>query len=192
MSADNSSTRDTLPTFRYHSDPIGTGSVEASGRTCIACGEAKGYIYVGPVYSEQDIQDIEESVCPWCIADGTAHSLFAAEFTDMAGIGRGEGWDEVPVAVQEEVAYRTPGFNTWQGDAWFTHCGDAAAFLGPMGRDELETQGPAAVEAIRAESGYEGDDWRDYYEGLERDGSPTAYLFRCLSCGAYGGFSDVD
>ena len=186
---DNTPQDRSLPAFKYHPDPVGTGSIEPSEQTCVACGKARGYIYVGPTYCDEEI---EEAVCPWCIADGTAHRLFDAEFTDMAGIGGREGWDEVPASVQEEVAYRTPGFNAWQGEAWFTHCGDAAAFLGPMGRAELEALGPAAIEAIRAETGYTGEDWEDYFEGLEREGSPTAYLFRCLHCGAYGGFSDFD
>jgi uncharacterized protein CbrC (UPF0167 family) len=36
----------------------------------------------------------------------------------------------VPADVVEEVAHRTPGFSTLQQARWWTHCGDAAAFLG--------------------------------------------------------------
>ena len=49
---------------------------------CVCCGERRGYIYAGPVYSERELSD---SLCPWCIADGSAHSRFGAEFTDAAG-----------------------------------------------------------------------------------------------------------
>ena len=58
-----------LPTFRYHPDPIGTGSLEGSDRKCVCCGRARGYIYVEPVFSEQDLHD---QICPWCIASGAA------------------------------------------------------------------------------------------------------------------------
>ena len=78
--------QETLPTFRYHPDPIATGSIEASDTECVACKRARGHIYTGPVYSEEELDNL---ICPWCIADGTAHELFDAEFTDMASIGGG-------------------------------------------------------------------------------------------------------
>ncbi len=102
----------------------------------------------------------------------------------------------MPTAVQEAVAFRTPGFTSWQGEHWFTHCGDAAAFLGPMGRKELRKLGTEAVKVIRQdamkEMDVDADEWDEYFAGLEKDGSPTAYLFRCLHCGALGGYSDFE
>jgi uncharacterized protein CbrC (UPF0167 family) len=44
--------------------------------------------------------------CPWCIADGTAHSKFGAQFNEV-------GVDAAPES-REEVQFRTPGFPTWQ------------------------------------------------------------------------------
>lgn len=67
-----------------------------------------------------------------------------------------------------------------------------AVFLGPAGKEELQALGPAAVEAIRSESGFEGEDWRQYLDALDRDGSPTAYAFRSGRCGRVGGYSDCD
>jgi uncharacterized protein CbrC (UPF0167 family) len=52
-----------LPTFRYHPDPVRTGSVESWIGTCDICHEARGYRYTGPIYSEKDG---EPDVCPWC------------------------------------------------------------------------------------------------------------------------------
>jgi uncharacterized protein len=176
-----------LPRFPYHPDPIATGSVVASDAVCQACGQARGYIYTGPVYAEEDLDD---AFCPWCIADGTTQARFDAEFTDVAGIGGYGAWEKVPDAVREEVAYRTPGFNGWQSERWFTHCGDAAALLAIVGRKELDTFGPEAVEAIRIESGYTGAGWEAYYAALDRDHGPTAYIFRCRHCGLLGGYSD--
>jgi uncharacterized protein CbrC (UPF0167 family) len=176
-----------LPTFRYHPDPIATGSIEASDKICVACKQARGYVYVGPVYSERELDSL---ICPWCIADGTAHKLFDAEFTDIASIG--DGRNEVSDAIAEEVAYRTPGFSGWQQERWFTHCADAAAYMGAAGHDELAEFGPEAVESIRDEAGLSGTAWERYFNTLDKEGSPTAYVFRCLHCGAYGGYSDCD
>jgi uncharacterized protein CbrC (UPF0167 family) len=181
---------DPLPVFLYHPDPIATGSIEPSTTPCKVCGQARGYIYAGPVYTAHE-EDLDDAICPWCIADGSAHERFAAEFTDPASIG-GDDWDEVADAVIEAVAWRTPGFNAWQQERWFTHCADAAAFLGPMGYKQVARLGPALVKALQDEAGLEGADWKEYYRGLEKDGSPTAYVFRCLHCGTLGGYSDFD
>jgi uncharacterized protein CbrC (UPF0167 family) len=178
-----------LPTFRYHPDPIGTGSIVESPEECCACGEPRGFVYAGPVYAEEDLDD---ALCPWCIADGTAHEQFAAEFVDAAAIGGDGEWDAVPPETVEEVAYRTPGFSAWQQEKWFTHCGDAAAFLGPAGWAELKRFGQQAIDAIAEESGLEGDELEDYLHSLDRDGGPTAYMFRCRNCNRFGGYSDRD
>lgn len=179
-----------LPFFKYHPDPIVTGSIKPSDTTCVVCRKPRGYVYTGPVYC---IDEYVNCICPWCIADGTAHEKLDAEFTDLAGIGDCESCgDLVSEKIAEEVAYRTPGFSGWQQERWFTHCDDAAVFLGAVGYEELIAFGPEAVEAIRQDTGLEDEDWEDFFEGLDRDGSPTAYLFRCLHCGAYGGYQDCD
>jgi uncharacterized protein CbrC (UPF0167 family) len=36
----------------------------------------------------------------------------------------------------------------------------------------------------------DGVDWQGYLRALEKDGSPTAYIFRCLHCGRHLGYSD--
>jgi uncharacterized protein CbrC (UPF0167 family) len=180
-----------LPRFKYHSDPVATGSVIPSDTVCACCGQGRGFIYVGPVYGAE-ARGLRKRVCPWCIADGSAHEAHGVEFTDAGGIGgRHCGWDEVPSAVIEEVAYRTPGFSAWQQERWWTHCGDAADFLGPAGREEIERYDPELVEALRAAMSAMGDEtWQGYYQSLDKGGSPTAYVFRCLHCGKVGGYSD--
>jgi uncharacterized protein CbrC (UPF0167 family) len=176
-----------LPVFRYHPDPVATGSVVPSDRLCRCCGRARGFIYTGPTYAEADL---DNGLCPWCIATGAAHERFNATFTDPDRIGNTETWPSVPTEVADAVAYRTPGFQGWQEERWFTCCGDAGAFLGPKGRRELQEAGVEAVTAIREEIGYEGARWDEYFDDLNRDFGPTAYLFRCLHCGRLGGYSD--
>lgn len=178
-----------LPVFAYHPDPLSTGAVIPSGTTCICCEQARGFIYAGPVYAEEEYG---EELCPWCIADGSASSKLGVSFTDEAGIGGYGEWDQVPDGVVAEVALRTPGFSGWQQERWWTHCADAAAFLGRAGRAELEAAGEQAVEAIRSDTALSGAEWTDFFHALAKDGSPTAYLFRCRHCGAFGGYQDCD
>jgi uncharacterized protein len=183
-----------LPTFKYHPDPIKTGSIEPSPVECACCGEARGYIYSGPVYAEDELDD---RICPWCISDGSAHAKFGASFTDEAGVGGYPGgsaqWDKVTRAVIEETAFRTPGFSGWQQEQWWTHCGDGAEFLGRIGFGEASKHGPDLLEALAPAAGFATAAEREsYLRALDRDGSPTGYAFRCRHCGKLGGYSDSD
>src|SRR5512135_730287 len=106
-----------LPVFRYHPDPVRTGSVVASEKTCVCCSTARGYAYADVPYTEQDVEP--ETICPWCIADGSAHDKLDAEFIDAAAIP-----DDVPEEAIDEIAYRTPGYASWQGEVWLSCCDD--------------------------------------------------------------------
>jgi uncharacterized protein CbrC (UPF0167 family) len=176
-----------LPRFRYHPDPLGTGSVEITGVSCASCRQERHAVYTGPVYAETEL---DESLCPWCIADGSAHEAFDVEFIDAASIGR--GWEPVTEPIVDEVAYRTPGFAAWQQERWFTHCGDAAAFLGQADGNDLTGRWKSAAHLIRAESSLGKSEWADLLQQLAKGkaGSPTAYVFECLRCGQLGGYWD--
>ncbi|MGI9318781.1 MAG: CbrC family protein [bacterium] len=177
-----------LPKFKYHPDPLGTGSIIESEVTCECCKVSRGYIYTGPVYAEEELADC---ICPWCIADGSAHEVFDAEFADLDGVGDYGSWESVPQVVAEEVAFRTPGFSGWQQERWWTHCGDAAEFLGPVGSTEAEKMGIEFLKTIRNDAGMEEDPfWKDYLAALHVKNGPTAYAFRCRHCGKIGGYSD--
>jgi len=178
-----------LPTFKYHPDPLATGSLVAASETCPACGEARGYAYTGPVYTPRDVPG---KLCPWCIADGSAHQRLGATFTDDLGVGGYGDWGAVPETIVQEVCTRTPGFSGWQQERWWTHCGDAAAYLGAAGFAEVQAHGPEVIAQLQRDTGLEGAEWEEYLQALDREGSPTAYLFRCLHCGSVGGYSDCD
>jgi uncharacterized protein CbrC (UPF0167 family) len=177
---------DNLPRFRYHPDPLATGSFEFSSEECQVCRKRTGFAYSGGLYTELDLS----IVCPWCIADGSAHERFHVEFNDL-GIGdESRGWEAVPQNIKDEVLFRTPGFSGWQQERWLAHCDDAAEFLGPVGKAELEQFGPDAIESIRRDAGV-GTDWTLYLDSMDRQHGPaTAYLFRCLKCGTLLGYSD--
>jgi uncharacterized protein CbrC (UPF0167 family) len=166
-------------------DPVATGSVKASSVECVVCGQSRGYIYTGPVYAtEKD----DNEICPWCIADGSAADRLDAQFTDV-------GWgvpDDVPAAACEEIAQRTPGFVSWQQDHWLYHCADGCAFLGAVGRRDLDDC-PDALEVLLHENdqfGWIPEQSQRYVDSLDADGQPTAYLFSCLHCGVHLAFSD--
>src|SRR3954464_15575951 len=167
-----------LPIFKYHPDPLKTGSIKPSSAECVCCGKSRGYIYTGPVYA---IEEYDESICPWCIADGSAHARFAASFHDEPGVGGGGAWDEVPEEVVEEIAFRTPGFSGWQQEQWWTHCGDGAAFLGRVGYDDASRYGAELLDALAEGPSFaDAAERESYLRSLDHDGSPTGYAFRCL------------
>ena len=171
-----------LPSFRYHPDPVATGSVKPSGAVCECCGKARGFIYDGPTYGPREVGPL----CPWCIASGAAHEASGVSFTDTDEI-----IDEVPDDAVEEVETRTPGFSGWQQERWLGHHGDACAFLGPAGYSEVEAYGSPDLRAsLSWDLGWPEDEFAEYYVGLDREGQPTAYVFRCLHCGTLLGYSD--
>ncbi|MCT9108698.1 CbrC family protein [Streptomyces mirabilis] len=172
-----------LPEFPYHPDPVATGAVVPSDTTCVCCGQARGYLYTGPVYS---VDDLADRLCPWCIADGTAAGRYEATLTGGA-VG-----DDVPIEVFAAVAGRTPGFPGWQEPQWYVHCGDGTAFLGAVGAAELAAR-PDAIETLRQEAdgwGWPPDEVERHLSTLDKDGRPTAYLFRCRVCATHLAYSD--
>lgn len=46
-----------LPKFKYHPDPIQTGSVISSSETCTNCGKRRGFVYIGPIYGTEDTEE---------------------------------------------------------------------------------------------------------------------------------------
>jgi uncharacterized protein len=164
-----------LPTFRYHPDPVGTGSFVVADDRCLYCGAQPTYVYDGPIYASEE----PDPPCPRCIADGSFAARFDAEFTDPDPLS------DLDARIIDEVTKRTPGFAGWQQEQWKTHCGDAAAFLGPVGYSELLDH-PEALAFLRRDMGDES------VSALSRDASPTAYLFRCRHCGVELADWDVD
>ncbi|GIF64607.1 UPF0167 protein [Asanoa ishikariensis] len=172
--------------FRYHPDPIATGSAERAEHVCHVCGQHREVRYTGPIYGRR-----AENLCLDCIHSGEASRALGiggdevaqpADFTDAVGVP-----DDVPPEVVMEITRRTPGFVGWQQESWLFHCADGAAFLGPAGYRELAAH-PDAVDMIRADlrrSGWAEQYAEDFIRSLDRTGEPTAYLFRCLRCGAH-------
>lgn len=209
---------DQLPKFKYHPDPIKTGSIERSKNICESCGRKTGYVYTGTVFSEKEL---EEGICPWCIADGSAHKKFSATFNNCDWYPvPNKVWKGIKPEIIEEVENRTPGFSSWQGERWWAHCDDAAEFLGHAGKKEIKQFGNELIDYLKKEyitsrgdikearkraieylkktkqpskllkSGSLDEQWNDFFDNMEKDGSPTAYVFKCRKCGKLGGYYD--
>lgn len=167
-----------LPHFRYHPDPLASGSVVVSTAICRRCGEARGYVYTGPVYAEGDLED---ALCPWCIGDGSANGDLGAEFVDSEAFGEG-----TPEPAIDEITRRTPGYCAWQSEVWPDCCGDATAFLAPVGMTELQGAfrgfSGSVLNHIICDLGISGGAATRLLESLQRETGPTAYLFQCLHC----------
>jgi len=166
-----------LPAFCYHPDPVATGSVEASGTVCVCCGVARGFIYVAPVYGEKDLFD---SLCPWCIADGSAAAKLGASFADSHPLVKAG----VPESVVEEVSLRTPGYSCWQQEQWLAHCGDACEFHGDATVEDVANASAQTKQAWMAEYSQDEAGWKWVTEGYQPKADSALYKFKCRHCSA--------
>jgi uncharacterized protein len=136
-------------------------------------------IYTGPVYSEED--DLDDAICPWCIADGSAHEKYDATFHDEQDIP-----DDVSPDAVVQVATRTPGFHAWQSVEWPVCCDDLMAFIEPAGHGEIQRSHLGLegqiVTYIAHELGITGGAAHQHYRKLNRAHGPTAFIFKCVHC----------
>ena len=172
-----------LPSYRYHPDPLATGSVVQSSRQCLCCGQARGYIYIAPVYARGRLQ---KRLCPWCIADGSAAAKFDAAFSDAHQLMEAG----VPADVVEEVTRRTPGYFSFQQAVWLACCGDACEFHGDAPRAELQALGGDALTEALSEIGWSSELWAATIENYQPGEDPAVYKFVCRYCGRARYWSD--
>lgn len=165
--------KNNLPVFKYHPDPLATGSFRVLKEPviCPCCGKGTSVVYEGPFYAVDEVEDL----CPDCIASGAAAEKFDGAFQDSESTDEVDGPDKL-----DELVHRTPGYCGWQQEYWRAHCGDFCAFLGYVGYRELMEQG------ILDEVLEDLDSWvKENIRSLTRDGSIVGYLFQCLHCGKY-------
>lgn len=165
-----------IPNFKYHPDPIASGVIEKSDKICRCCNAARGYIYTGPVYA---IDDLDESLCPWCIASGDAAEKFGASFADAHPLAK-EG---IAKEIIEEITHRTPGYVSWQQEWWLSHCNDACEFLGDASEEDIAKASADTKRQWMAEYDFGEKEWEDITRGYKPKGDPAFYKFRCCHCG---------
>ena len=175
-----------LPFFKYHPDPLKTGTFETDETVvCDCCGKETDVYYSGPFYSVEDV----EYLCPECIANGKASKKFDGDFID---IYFGEVSDEEKI---DELIHRTPSYCGWQQEIWVTHCDDFCAFLGYVGAKELKEMG-VLEEVIENGSPEFNAEWSEeqieIIKNMVDGGHVQGYLFKCLHCGKHFLYYDVD
>jgi uncharacterized protein CbrC (UPF0167 family) len=171
-----------LPAFRFHPDPVQSGSIERSPAACRACGRARGWIYVAGCYAEAEL---DRALCPWCIADGTAHAKFDVTFHDLT-----LPEDADPEVVQE-IEERTPGFANFNPFDWPSCCGAPMVYHEPAGIAEVRARypqlEPVLTASIGSELGLAGAAARRFLESLQRDSDPCVHVFAFPRCRALRG-----
>jgi uncharacterized protein len=176
-----------LPTFRYHPDPVATGSIIADRIICCSCGEERSHRYTLPMYGVNEVGDL----CPWCIADGSSAARFEVTFNDAVGhhpwynFYDDEEWPDPPPAylvvpddVVDEIRHRTPSYSSWQDLSWLSHCNDAAAYRGRLDSAGLRAM-PELEQQVRQELGLPAG----VPVTVDPDGDLLVHWFRCLHCG---------
>ncbi|WP_251652187.1 CbrC family protein [Paenibacillus glycanilyticus] len=73
-----------LPKFKYNPEPIKLEVIRKEESVCPVCSKEREYIYIGPFYSIEDV----ENICPWCIADGKAAEKYDGEFQTLLFVRR--------------------------------------------------------------------------------------------------------
>ena len=164
-----------MPQFVYHPDPVATGSVVPSSEVCPACGAARGYAYALTPYAIGE----HDHICPWCIADGTAHAKFDATFVDDWPLQRAD----LPDSVVAEVTQRTPGYTSWQQEEWLSCCGDACEFHGDAPQAEIRALDARGFERLVPRPAFKFDEAPGFLRNYEPGGSPAFYKFVCRRCG---------
>lgn len=166
-----------LPRFRFHPDPVLSGAFEPADDPCDVCGQARGLVYTGPCYVEDDFDAV---LCPWCIADGSAFARYGVTFHELSPR---PGLD---LTVAEEIEERTPGLLSSNPIEWPLCCEVPMAYLEPAGQAELLARHPRLAAALPTQVAAERQLSKAAAEalvaGLRRDEPPCAQVFRCGKC----------
>lgn len=184
----------TLPFFKYHPNPLETGTFKTDKRViCNCCGQKTSVYYTNPFYCHDDV----EVLCPWCIDSGKAAEKFNGEFQDYCGIDGISSDPDEPDTIKfrpgivDELILRTPGYRGWQQEVWLSHCDDLCAFVGYVGWDEIKDKLDlfADLDGDCSDANGNSADLANY---LRNNGSCQGYLFQCLHCGKYRLYFDFD
>ena len=163
--------------FKYNPDYMKNSCILQNNNKCQCCGNIVDE-YIDSMYSSSEI----ECICLECVSNGKAAELFDGTFIQDAEYVEDE-------EKRNELFKRTPGYISWQGEHWLACCNDYCAYLGTVGTKELEEIGIADEVIEEYEKENNSSDIRKY---LTKDGSVCGYLFRCLNCGKYRLWVDMD
>lgn len=182
-----------IPKFKYHPDPIKTGSIKLEKIVCTVCGKESNCTYGGPFYSRTDIG----KVCPNCIADGSAAKKYDCEFTTISEVDDNDESEDEDKLISDdkidELFHRTPGFYGIQETGWLRHCGDFCEFLGGVSWDNIVELGiEKEIESDYLDTYKDGVDFEEVKQSLKIGGYIGGFLFHCPKCGKYRLLLDVE
>lgn len=187
-----------LPKFKYHPDPIKTGSIVKSEQPCWCCNQKRGYLSALGGYTEFEFDEellndfIEEQshlnlrpnllVCPWCIHDGSAAKKWKAHFTPVDEMMYPDLSDE----IIEELQERTPSFVARQEERWLVHCNDGCEFHGDATVEDLRELTWEEVQQIEDIQHLVDnvEEWEDFLNNVyaPKSGDKGFYKFVCRHC----------
>lgn len=185
-----------LPRFHLFSDPLKEKSIVTSKAYCKArdcetcacdiCGRERDYYCdCGHVSDDPALDEI--TICPWCIADGTAASR-GIRFNDATIYPDLGDTPQLSAADREVVEGRTPGFATWQQIGWRMCCGRACIYVGEANSSDLKGRWASAVPTLFESDGMEEPGQQEVLthigEGI------GVYIFQCQICGCFSGHWD--
>ena len=147
----------------------------ASEAACICCERARGWLCVGRVYESSDLRS---TLCPWCIADGSAMVKFDASFAEPHPMIQARLDD----ATVEEVCARTPGYESWQQDCWISHGNDACEFHGNASVADVRDASPESCEDWRIRYHQSEAIWSWATDGYQPGSRSALYKFVCRHC----------
>lgn len=163
-----------LPSFKYHPNPINTGAIETTKEECECCGKSRGYRATSTIHSVDEV----ETICPWCIADGSAAKKFDGEFSDSHPLFS----DGIRKDIIEEVCERTPSFISWQQERWLSHCDDACEFHGDAQKSDLEALSGEELHKFLAAEYIKAEDWPNILQSYHKGSDLAIYKFTCRVC----------
>ena len=201
-----------LPYFKYHPDPISTGAIEQSSKTCESCLQSRGFIYIGSFYNRNNINDI----CPWCIADGSAVEKFDGSFiskTDIEetiepekkskrnlpdlikkilGLSSSKNEKSTIPKWREELFCKTPGFSSFQEETWLSHCQEPCEFHGIATTKDFKMISEEEKMRLFENSSVCDVLLKELQEGKDDRKQDYYFKFACSKCGEIRILEDLD
>jgi uncharacterized protein len=175
-----------LPHFKYHPNAYQLDLFKKSKKACQCCGQVRGVVYDSSIYAVADLN----AICPWCIADGSAAKKLDAAFIQTIEPPDGNHLKPLTLdaTIIDELRHRTPGYVSWQGEYWLTHCEDGCEFHGDLKQDELLTLPEATLSLFKKEHDYlfRPRNWGSieaFNENYFPAGDIALYKFVCRHCG---------
>lgn len=172
-----------LPDFPYYADPLTDGCFEERAITCEVCGQHRKWAYIGGMYAEND----PESICPWCVADGSAAAKFNGMFQDASFSNTA-----TPESVNA-VLTRTPTVAFWNPIHWPDHCGECCTYVGDVQPDQHgDLLQLATIQQDLSSIGAQTRLTPEEVLNGSANGSLWLRLFNCRHCDAYRLALDLD